>query len=214
MKLFRLTVATIIFAAFAALTVNAQQPAGAGARRPTPAAPSTGGGSPNGIVGDAKIAIINVQAFGDPKGGIARLINAYNTLDKEFSPRRDELKQMKTRYDQIVDDINKTRALADEKTLTAKAEQAQNLEKEMKRRQEDGQLAIEKREAELTVPIWTDIDNALRAFAKSRGITVIFDASKMAGAMYVADDAVDITQAFIAEYNQRNPASTAAATRP
>jgi hypothetical protein len=32
--------------------------------------------------------------------------------------------------------------------------------------------------------------------------------------MMVVNNAVDITDAFIAEYNQRNPASTAAATPP
>jgi outer membrane protein len=216
MKLFRLTAAATLFAALTALTVNAQQqPAGGAARRPASpgaAAPANTGGAPGGVVVDGKLAIINIQAFGDPKAGIARLTSAYGTLEKEFAPRRDELKRMKTQYDQIVDDINKTRSVADEKTLAAKAEQAANLEKEMKRRQEDGQAAIEKREAELTQPIWVDIDNALRAFARSRGITVIFDYSKMGGAMYVANDGVDITQAFIAEYNQRNPASTASTT--
>ena len=200
----------MIFTAMTALTASAQQPAGGGAARP--AAPAAS--APSGVVADGKIAIINIQAFGDQKNGIRRLINAYNTLDKEFTPRRDELKRMKTQYDQIVDDINKTRAVADEKTLAAKAEQAANLEKEMKRRQEDGQAAVEKREAELTQPIWVDIDNALRAFAKSRGITVVFDYSKMGAAMFVADASVDITSAFIAEYNQRNPASTASATAP
>ncbi len=204
----------MIFAALTALTVNAQQPAGAGAAARRPTTTPTTGGAPGGNVTDGKIAIINIQAFGDPKAGIARLVSAYNTLDKEFTPRRTELVQMKTRYDQIVEDINKTKNLADEKTLSAKAEQAQTLEKEMKRRQEDGQAAMEKREAEIMQPIWTDIDNALRAFAKSRGITVIFDYSKMGAAMYVADDGVDITNAFIAEYNQRNPASTASTTTP
>lgn len=204
----------MVFTALTALSASAQQPAGGAGQRPTPSAPASGGGAPGGVVADGKIAIINIQAFGDPKAGIARLTSAYSTLEKEFAPRRTELQQMKTRYDQIVDDINKTKSLADEKTLSTKAEQAQNLEKEMKRRQEDGQAAIEKREAELTRPIWTDIDNALRAFARTRGITVIFDYSKMGGAMYVANEGVDITTAFIAEYNQRNPASTASATTP
>jgi outer membrane protein len=201
----------MIFTALTAFTASAQQPAGPGSRPPTSAPPA---GASSGVVADGKIAIINIQAFGDQKNGIRRLINAYNTLDKEFTPRRDELKRMKTQYDQIVEDINKTKDVADQKTLAAKAEQAQNLEKEMKRRQEDGQLAVEKREAELTQPIWVDIDNALRAFAKSRGITVVFDYSKMGAAMFVADASVDITSAFIAEYNQRNPASTASAATP
>ncbi|HEV2706320.1 MAG TPA: OmpH family outer membrane protein [Pyrinomonadaceae bacterium] len=209
MKLFRLTAAALVLAALAATTTStttsAQQPA-AGAR--TPAAPAST------VVADGKIAIINMQAFTDPKVGIARLVNAYNALEKEFAPRNDELKRMQAQYRQIADDITKTRGLADEKTLNAKAEQAQNIEKEMKRKQEDGQIAAQKREQELTEPIWKDIDNALRAFARARNITVIFDYSKMGPAMYVANEGVDITAAFIAEYNQRNPAATASTAAP
>jgi Skp family chaperone for outer membrane proteins len=206
MKLFRLTAAALVFAALAATSASAQQPA-AGARTPAAAPAST-------VVADGKIAIINMQAFTDQKVGIARLVNAYNTLEKEFSPRNEELKRMQAQYRQIADDITKTRGLADEKTLSAKAEQAQSIEKEMKRKQEDGQIAAQKREQELTEPIWKDIDNALRAFARARNITVIFDYSKMGPAMYVANEGVDITAAFIAEYNQRNPASTASTAAP
>lgn len=202
MKLIRI-IAAASFLAAASLTAFAQQPAGA----TRPAAPAAS------YPADVKIAVIDITAFGDQKAGIARLVNAYTTLEREFKPRRDELTTMKTRYDQILKDIDATKTVADEKTLNAKAEQAQLLEKEMKRKQEDGQALIAKREDELTAPIWEDINNALKAFAAQRGITVIFEKNKLGGVMFVVNEGVDITRAFIADYNQRNPAS-ASTTAP
>ncbi|HEX5708490.1 MAG TPA: OmpH family outer membrane protein [Pyrinomonadaceae bacterium] len=204
MKLIRFIAAATLVAA-ASMTALAQQPAGAN----RPAAPASSAAYP----ADVKIAVIDITAFGDQKAGIGRLVNAYTTLDREFKPRRDELTTMKTRYDQILKDIDATKSVADEKTLTAKAEQAQLLEKEMKRKQEDGQALIAKREEELTAPIWEDINNALKAFAAQRGITVIFEKNKLGGVMFVVNEGVDITRAFIADYNQRNPA-TASTTAP
>ncbi|HYN84892.1 MAG TPA: OmpH family outer membrane protein [Pyrinomonadaceae bacterium] len=204
MKLIRFIAAASILSV-ASLTAFAQQPAGATRPAAGPAAAS--------YPADVKIAVIDITAFGDQKAGIARLVNAYTTLDREFKPRRDELTTMKTRYDQILKDIDATKTVADEKTLNAKAEQAQLLEKEMKRKQEDGQALIAKREEELTAPIWEDINNALRAYAAQRGITVIFEKNKLGGVMFVVNDGVDITRAFIADYNQRNPA-TASTTAP
>jgi Skp family chaperone for outer membrane proteins len=202
MRVIRTIAAAALFAALSALTVSAQQPA---AQRP--AAPAAGGAG----VPEGKVAIIDTDAFGDQKNGIARLISAYQTVDREFKPRRDELQAIRTRYEGIVKQINDTKGVADQKSLAALADQAETLKSDIERKQQDGQRALEKRAKELTDPIYQDINTALQTFARSRGITVIFDISKMGGVMMVVDGAVDITPAFIAEYNQRNPASTAAA---
>ena len=64
-------------------------------------------------------------------------------------------------------------------------------------------------------PVYDTIGKELDAFAKQNGISVIFDAAKMPGAMFVVNDTLDVTGAFIAYYNQRNPASSASsATTP
>ena len=52
----------------------------------------------------------------------------------------------------------------------------------------------------------------MQAYAKARGLSVVFDVSKMQGVVMVVDGGIDITNAFIADYNTRNPAATAAAT--
>ena len=120
---------------------------------------------------------------------------------------------LQTRYAALVKEVNETQKVAAPDALRAKADQASQLEIEIKRKQEDGQKALDKRVQELTAPVYQDIGNALQAFAKARGLSVVFDVSKMQGVVMVVDGAIDITNAFIADYNQRNPA-TAAATAP
>ncbi|HWS54092.1 MAG TPA: OmpH family outer membrane protein [Pyrinomonadaceae bacterium] len=198
MKVIRTIAAAAVFAALSALSVSAQQPAAT-----RPAAPAA--------VPDGKVAIINTEEFGDPKTGIARLVNAYNTVEREFKPRRDEIQTLKTRFDGIVKQISDTQAVAQPASLATLRDQAETLKSEIERKQQDGQRALDKRLRELTDPINQDIGTALQSFAKQRGITIVFDISKMGGVMMIVDGAVDITQAFVADYNQRNPATASAA---
>jgi len=203
MRVIRTIAFAAAFAAFSALTVSAQQPA-AGA--PRPAAPAASAAVPDG-----KVAIIDTEAFGDQKTGIARLVAAFNTVDREFKPRRDEIQALKTRYDALVKQAQDTKGVADPRSLANLAEQAETLKNDIERKQQDGQRALDKRVKELTDPIYQDISTALQSFARQRGITIVFDVSKMGGVMMIVDGAVDITPAFIADYNQRNPATAAAA---
>lgn len=213
MKAIRTTFFAAAIAATAALTASAQtQPAA----RPTPAQPRPTAPAP-GVggavsVAEGKFAIIDTEAFGDQKDGIQRLVAAFQTVEREFKPRRDEITALRTRYDALVKEVNDTKAVAAPAALQAKADQASQLEIEIKRKQEDGQKALDKRVQELTGPVYQDIGNALQAYAKARGLSVVFDVSKMQGVLMVVDGGIDITGAFIAEYNQRNPATTAAAT--
>ena len=209
-------ITAVVFATAAAVSAVAQQQPAAG--RPAagaatrPAAPASSP-APQGAVASANIAIIDISAFGDEKAGIGRLMNAYATLRREFKPRQDELQTLRTRYETLGKEVEQIKSVSDDKTLNAKVEQMQNLEKEIKRKGEDAQAAVQKREDELTSPVWDDINNALRSFASQRGISIILEKSKLAGngLIFVVNDSVDITRAFIADYNQRNPASAAAA---
>ncbi len=203
------------FTAAATLTALAQQPAGGARPATAPARPATSAPSPTAGAAVGPIAIIDIQAFGDQKVGINRLRAAYDTLEREFKPRQDELRTMRTRYETLgkeLDTLQKSN-VADQTSIQKKIDDLQNLEKDIKRKQEDAQAALEKRENELTQPVWDDINNALRAFAQQRGISLIFEKSKLAGngLLFVVNDSMDITPAFVAEYNQRNPATAASA---
>ena len=205
MRVIRTIALAAAFAAFSAAAVNAQTAPAAGAARPAAAAAN---------VPDGKFAIIDTEAFGDPKAGIARLVNAFQTVDREFKPRRDQITALRTKYEGIVKQINDTKGVAQPASLSALADQAETLKSDIERQQQDGQRALDKRVKELTDPIYQDISTALQSYAKQRGITLLFDVSKMGGVMMVVDGAVDITPAFIADYNQRNPATASAAPAP
>lgn len=153
-----------------------------------------------------KIAIINTQAFSDQKIGITRLAAMYKKVEDEFKPRHDEIKTLMTRYEQLKKEITDTKALADQKTITAKIDQAEKLERDIKFKREDGQAAMEKRFAELSNPVFTDIQTALKTFAKQKGIDVILDIGRdNSGSIFLMNEAADITRVFITEYNKINP---------
>lgn len=207
MKLIYSTLAAAL-AVLAPVTAVAQQPATGrpavpAAQRPPAASPTA---SPNtGVIADGKIAIIDTEAFADPKTGITQLVSAFEIVNREFKPRSDELQKLRAQYEQLGKDIEATRNLEDQKARNAKMEQAEALKKDIERKTQDAQSAYQKRLREATEPVYKDISPALQAFARQRGVNVIFDVSKLGEVMFIINDSVDLTRAFITEYNQRNP---------
>ena len=206
MKLFRFIAAACLVAASLVISAGAQT-----AARPQPAAPAQGGAA---ATSTGRIAIIDSSAFSDEKAGIARVVNAMKTVDAQFQPVRTEMQGLQTRYQALVDDINKTSAVADPKTIATKTDQADTLKRDMERRMQDAQINIKKRMDEVLGPLQEDVFNSLQAFAQQRGISIIIDASRVP--LIYAADSVDITKDFIAEYNRTKPAtaSTGGAARP
>ena len=98
MKAIRTTFFAAAIAATAALTASAQTPA-----QPRPAAPSAGA-----AIAEGKFALIDTEAFGDQKEGIKRLVAAFQTVEREFKPRRDDITALRTRYDALLKDIDAT----------------------------------------------------------------------------------------------------------
>jgi len=201
MKLFRFFAAACLLAASLVISASAQT-----AARPQPAAPATQGTAP---ASTGRIAIIDSSAFSDEKAGIARVVNAMRTVDSQFQPVRTEVQGMQTRYQALVDDINKTSAVADPKTIATKTDQADTLKRDIERKTQDAQISIKKRMDEVLGPLQEDVYNSLQAFAQTRGISIIIDASRVP--LIYAADSVDITKDFIAEYNRTKPATASAA---
>ncbi len=207
MKLILSTLAATL-AVLVPVTAAAQQPATG--RPPAPSPQRSPAASPTapqntGVIADGKIAIIDTEAFADPKTGISRLVSALETVNREFKPRSDELQKLRAQYEQLGKDIEATRNLEDQKARNAKIEQAETLKKDIERKTQDAQSAYQKKLREATEPVYKDISPALQAFARQRGVNVIFDVSKLGEVMFIINDSVDLTRAFITDYNQRNP---------
>jgi len=199
------------FAAVALLTatvicVSAQQRPATSA-----AAPPAAAQQPNVAVPDSKMAMIYSDAFLDPKTGIARFNSLLGTLNREFQPRQAELQALQTKINTLGKEIDDTQNVAAPDSIRQKRDQLTQMQTEFKRKGEDAEAAYTKRRQEIFSPLQQDIGKALEAFAKARGITVIVDGSQVP--VVYAADSIDITRAFIAEFNSKNPA-TASVTQP
>jgi Skp family chaperone for outer membrane proteins len=196
--------AVVALLAIVAVSAAAQQ---------RPATPATTPATQQATVAvpDSKIAMIYSDAFMDPKTGIAKFNSLLSTLNREFQPRQTELQGLQTRINTLTKEINDTQSVADPNTIRQKRDQLEQLNTEFKRKGEDAEAAYNKRRQDIFLPLQQDIGKALEAFAKARGITVIVDGSQVP--VVYAAESIDITRAFINEFNSKNPA-TAAVTTP
>ena len=201
MKIDRLIAAIAFVSALAVSPALAQT-------KPTgpPAAPQTGAGLP-----ESKIALIYSEAFLDPKTGIARFNTVLTNLNREFQPRQTELQQLSQKIQQLKDEVDKTKSVAEPRALQQKVDQLEQWNKDLQRKSEDAQAAYNKRRGEIFAPLEEDIKKGLEAFAKQRGINVIIDGSTVP--VVYAADSIDMTRAFINDFNSKNPA-TASVTPP
>jgi Skp family chaperone for outer membrane proteins len=205
MKIDRLIAAFAFAFALCALPVMAQP-------RPTAGAPAQTAAQSAVAVPESKIALIYSDAFLDSKTGIARFSTLVGTLNREFQPRQTELQSLQQKIQAVTDDITKTAPVADPRTTQTKQEQLDQLKKDFQRKGEDAQAAYDRRRKEIFTPLQDDIGKALEVYAKSHNINVIIDGSQVP--LVYAADALDITRAFINDFNSKNPATAAVTTPP
>lgn len=178
-----------------------------------PAAPA-GASSAQGTVPESKIALVYTEEFLDPKTGIAKFTSLIATLNREFQPRQTELQQIQEKMKQLTIEINQAQAassVVDPKSVQAKIDQLDQLKKDATRKGEDGEALFTKRRKDLFEPVQKEIAGALEVYAKSHNINVLIDGSQVP--LVYAADSIDITRAFINDFNSKNPA-TAAVTPP
>ena len=183
--------------------------------QPKPAAPATQPPAQStASVPESKIALIYSDGFLDAKTGIARFNTLVTTLNREFQPRQTELQTMQQRITTLTNEVNQAQAAAsvvDPKSIQAKIDTLEQLKKDYQRKGEDAQAAYNKRKQDIFQPLQDDIGKALELYAKQHNINVIIDGSQVP--LVYAADTLDITRAFINEFNSKNPA-TASVTPP
>jgi len=129
------------------------------------------------------------------------LVAALRTIEAEFKPKRDEIIQLRARFDALQQVPPNTPPAQ----LATRREQAESLQIEITRKQEDARVAFTKRTAALTNPIRASVYTALEAYTKQRGIDVLIDVSKFPEGVLIANRNVDLTPGFIRDFNTKNP---------
>lgn len=204
MKIFRAIAAVAFFAVISVGSVFAQ-PRTTGTPAPTPA--PTVGNMP-----DAKIALVNTDDFADEKTGIARLVAAMKRVDGEFQPKRTDLQTLQAQIEKATADLNKAAPVQDPKVTAQQNDKIEQMKKDYQRKGEDAQTLYQKRLQDVLGPVYEEIGKALDVYAKAHGITLILDVTKVQG-IVSASESLNITRAFITEFNSKNPA-TASLTPP
>ncbi|HVI70635.1 MAG TPA: OmpH family outer membrane protein [Pyrinomonadaceae bacterium] len=197
MKVFRTTLAAIAVAAFTILVQTLLTMGVSSAETVTQSATPT------------NIGIIDSSRFADEKTGIARVMTAMKQLEVKFQPLRTEIRGMRDRLNTMRADLQKKRAIQDAAITARQAEEADNLEIQIKRKAEDAQVSYQKETLAIMEPLQNDLGNAVIAFAQSKGITLVLDANRVP--IIYAATSLDITQDFINDYNRKNPAGSAPA---
>jgi Skp family chaperone for outer membrane proteins len=201
-----------------AMSASAQRPAGSPAAQPTPTPGAQAPATPATVnLPTSKMAVIYTDMFLDQKTGIAKFNSVVTKLNNEFQAQKNDIQGMQTRGQTLQDEITKLQNAPagtpiDQRSLQTKIDQLEQLKKDIQRKGEDAQAAYNRRRQELFTPLQDEIGRALEAFAKARGINVIIDAAQVP--LLYAADSIDITRAFITDFNSKNPVTAATTTTP
>lgn len=204
-----------IFAALLLMTATALVAVGQTRPQTTPARPAPTplprpAATPvanTGAVPEARIALIDTSAFNDEKNGIIRYVDAAKAVEAEFKPRTDELQGLQNRLVALATEVQNLRKapVVDQKTIQAKIQQGETMQADFKTKKDRLDEDLSKRYEVVVGPVSNLIGAAMDQFARARGITMTLDASKLLPAILTALPTTDLTQAFINDFNAKNP---------
>jgi len=133
MKIFRAIAAVAFFAAISASTVLAQH-------KPSS---SPAGTVPAQTLPEAKIALVDTDAFLDEKAGITRLVAAAKKVESEFQPRRTELTNLQQQIDKATADLQQAGPVQDPKVSAQQQDKIDQMKKDLQRKGEDAQTTYQ-----------------------------------------------------------------------
>ena len=176
-----------------------------------PAVSPSGPAAPQRVPGDtavfpnARIAFIDPGMFEDKKAGIKRYLDAVKPFRFEPQRKYPDLIHLPDRIKALADEITKLResSVVDPKAIQVKQEEVERMESRLKHIHEQATADGEQVLKTVLGPVRIDIDKALRHYAIQHGLTMILHLGKFPVVMM--DPSADITEAFIADYNSKNP---------
>src|SRR5215471_7476463 len=215
MKITLSILAALVLSSASAIAAMAQTP------RPTPTPlaqprPTPAPAAANIPVPQSKIALIDTAAFGDEKNGIYRYVDATKAVAAEFKPRTDEIQGLESRLNTLANELDAlTKANpVNQQAVQAKQQQGQSLQAEYQTKKAKLDEDLGKRYEQVVSPISRQIGAAIDQFAAQRGVTMTLDLSKLLPVVLTLMPAVDLTQAFINDFNSKNPRTAAPVNTP
>jgi Skp family chaperone for outer membrane proteins len=215
MNRIRIIFAVTVLIAALAMSIGAQTRPQTTPTRPAPTPtprPAATPAATNAAVPESRIALIDTAAFSDEKNGIFLYIDASKKVQAEFQSRNLELQTGQTRLEALATEIQTLMKakVVDQKTIQAKQSEGERLQQELTTKKDRLDEDLAKRYQQVVSPVSTQIGAAMDQFARQRGITMTLDMNKLMPAILTAVPAIDLTQAFIQDFNRSHPRAGAA----
>ena len=146
-----------------------------------------------------KIGIIDLQmVIANSRAGKA----AKSAFEAEFKQKQQIIESKSSQLEAMKNEFIQNGPVMNEVTRKQKAEQIDQLDKELQRSRADFRDELQKRDYELLEKILKDLDGILQSIGKSGGFTLIIE--KTEGGVIYASPTIDITQQVIQAYDAKN----------
>jgi outer membrane protein len=176
---------------------------GAFAQSPTASAPA----------GPVKIAVIAFQvAVAQTNEGQ----RDFADLEKKFEPRRDQLKALSDQIDTLTTQLKAQSSTLSEVERTNRTQDIQEKRTELERSSQDAQSDYQQAMQDLYNTLAAKVYNAMEAYAKEHGFTLVLDISQQQSPILYAVASTNITNQVVDAYNLKSgiPAPPPAAPEP
>ena len=223
MKSMYLIIASIVLLGVFGMSAGAQvaRPTPTPGARPTPmptpfVRPTPGPPPAVAPVPQTKMAVIDTTAFGNENTGIFRFVDATRMVANEFKARTDEMQNLEKRLTALgneIDALMKT-SPPNKAAIDARQQQGEALQADYNAKKSKLDADLTARYDQVVSPISKQIGLALDQFAAQRGVTMTLDLSKLLPVVLTMMPAVDLTQAFINDFNAKNPRVAAPPATP
>jgi len=210
----RTFVSTVVLALVLATAASAQSaPAAGKAATPAPAA-STGAAPATGApTGTVKVGIIDIQQaiIGTNEGA-----RDFETLQKKFEPKRNELAGLNTEIENLKKQLNTQGDKMNEDARANLVKSIETKQKSLQRSAEDAQNDYQQQQNEIAQRILQKMAPVIDKYAKANGYGLLFDSSNPwpQGPLLWATSGVDITKTIVDAYNAQSGVAPAIAPKP
>lgn len=122
----------------------------------------------------SNVAVINSYSFQSPTEGIIKLAGLQKQVQTEFQAKQKELEEMQQRLQTLSNQIKSASGNVDPK----KIEQAENLQRDLRKLSDNYNQQSQKRYDDLFQPLNTKMGALLKQWCQQRGYTVLLDLAK------------------------------------
>jgi Skp family chaperone for outer membrane proteins len=179
-------------------TISLAQTAPASAAAPA-TTPSTAATTPGGV----KVGIIDIQQaiVGTNEGA-----RDFETLQKKFEPKRNELAGLNTEIENLKKQLNTQGDKMNEEARATLLKSIESKQKVLQRTGEDAQNDFQQQQNEIAQRILQKMAPVIDKYAKSNGYGLLFDSSNPwpQGPLLWATAGVDLTKVIVDAYNAQS----------